>query len=214
MITVYGAPPTRALRALWMLEEMDLPYEVRPVDFPKRFEDAEFMAASPIGSIPAIREGDVRVMESCAMLEYLGAEYGTTPLAPTFGDPNYPAYVSFLHYGEASLTAPLNDAVGLRFFAPEDQKENWGAAFAVDLFVCKSAALLGPLGRAPFVAEEAFTAADISCGYALGLAKHLGCEDRLDPAVRDQAAHLRSARPSGARAARGDRLALDRGSAP
>ena len=190
MITVYGAPPTRALRVLWMLEEMGLPYEVRPVDFAKRFEDAEFLAASPTGSIPAIRDEDVRVMESCAVLEYLGAKYGPTPLAPTIGDPSYPAYVSFLHFGEASLTAPLNVAMGSRFFAPEDQKENWGALFAVDLFVRKSAALLGPLSRAPFVAGGAFTAADISCGYALGLARHLGCEDRLDPVVRDYAARL------------------------
>jgi glutathione S-transferase len=190
MITVYGAPPTRALRALWMLEEMGLAYEVRHVDFSKRFEDAEFMAASPTGSIPAIRDGDVRVMESCAILEYLGAKYGPTPLAPTVGEPSYPAYVSFLHFGEASLTAPLNVAVGSRFFAPEDQKENWGALFAIDQFVRKSAALLGPLARAPFVAGEAFTAADISCGYALGLARHLRCEDRLDPAVRDYAARL------------------------
>ena len=190
MIAVYGAPPTRALRVLWMLEEMGLPYEVRPVDFAKRFEDAEFMAASPTGSIPAIRDGDVRVMESCAVLEYLGAKYGPTPLAPGVGDPNYPAYLSFLHFGEASLTAPLNVAMGSRFFAPEDQKENWGALFAIDMFMRKSAALLGPLGRAPFVAGDAFTAADISCGYALGLARHLGCEDRLDPAVRDYAARL------------------------
>ncbi len=190
MITVFGAPPTRALRVLWMSEEMGLPYEVRPVDFPKRFEDADFVAASPAGAIPAIRDGDVVVMESCAILEYLGAKYGPTPLAPTVGDPSYPAYVSFLHFGEASLTAPLNVAMGSRFFAPEGQKENWGALFAVDLFVRKSAALLGPLGRAPFVAGDAFTAADISCGYALGLARHLGCEARLDPAVRDYAARL------------------------
>jgi glutathione S-transferase len=190
MITVYGAPPTRALRVLWMLEEMGLEYEVRPVEFAKRFEDAEFMAASPTGSIPAIRDGEVRLMESCAILEYLGAKYGPTPLAPRVGDPSYPAYVSFLHFGEASLTAPLNVTMGSRFFAPEDQKQNWGALFAIDQFVRKSAALLGPLGRARFVAGEAFTAADISCGYALGLARHLGCEDRLDPVVRDYAARL------------------------
>ena len=190
MITVYGAPPTRALRVLWMLEEMSLPYEIRPVDFATRFEDAELLAASPAGALPAIRDGDVRVFESCAILEYLGATYGPTPLTPPPGDPSYPAYVSFLHFGEASLTAPLNVAMGSRFFAPEGQKENWGALFAVDMFVRKSAALLGPLRRAPFVAGEAFTAADISGGYALGLARHFGCEDRLDPAVRDYAARL------------------------
>ena len=78
---------------------------------------AEFIAASPTGSIPAIRDGDVRIM-ICAILEYLGAKYGPTPLTPSFGDPSYPAYVSFLHFGEASLSAPLNVTMGSRFLRP------------------------------------------------------------------------------------------------
>ncbi len=190
MITVYGAPPTRALRVLWMLEEMGLDYEIHPVDFARRLDDAEFVAASPTGSIPAIRDGDVRIMESCAILEYLGAKYGPTPLTPSFGDPSYPAYVSFLHFGEASLSAPLNVTMGSRFFAPNEEKQNWGALFAIDVFTRKSAALLSPLSRTPFVAGQVFTAADISCGYAVGLARFLGCEERLDPVVRDYAARL------------------------
>lgn len=200
MITVFGAPPTRALRVLWMLEEMGLDYEVRPVDFAKRLEDAEFLAVSPAGSMPAIRDGGVGVFESCAILEYLGATYGPTPLAPAPGDPTYPAYVSFLHFGEASLSAPLNVAIGSRFFAPEDQKQNWGAQLAIDMFVRKSAALLGPLSRGSYVAGDVFTAADISCGFAIGIGRFLGCEDRLDPAVRDYAARL-AARPAYQRAA-------------
>jgi len=80
--------------------------------------------------------------------------------------------------------------IGSRLFAPEDQKKNWGAAFAVDLFVRKSAALIGPLSRLPYLAGEVFTAADISCGFAVGLARFLGCEDRLDPSLRAYAARL------------------------
>ena len=110
-----------------LLEEMGLDYKIHPVDFTRRLDDAEFVAASPTGSIPAIRDGDVRIMESCAILEYLGAKYGPTQLTPTFGDPSYPAYVSFLHFGEASLSAPLNVTMGSRFFAPDEQKQNWGA---------------------------------------------------------------------------------------
>jgi glutathione S-transferase len=191
MITVYGAPPTRALRVIWMLEEMGLEYKIRPVDFAKRFEDAEFLAASPAGAIPGIRDGGVHMMESCAILEYLGAKYGPTSLTPAINDPNYPAYVSFLHFGEASLAAPLNVTVGSRFFAPDDQKQNWGAQFAVDLFARKTAALLRPLSQGAFLAGNVFTAADISCGYAIGLAQFVGAEDRLDPLIQDYAARLR-----------------------
>lgn len=185
MIIVYGAPPTRSLRVVWMLEEMGLPYEVRPIEFTKRLEDIEFLEASPTGSFPGIRDDEVRMMESCAILEYLGAKYGPTPLAPSFSDPGYPAYVSFLHFGEASLSGPLNVALASRFLAPEDQKQNWGAQFAIDLFLRKSAALAGPLGKHPYVAGDHFTAADISCGYAAGFGRFLGVEDRLNPVVQD-----------------------------
>jgi glutathione S-transferase len=190
MITVYGVPPSRSMRVIWMLEEMGLPYAVRAVDFQKRFDDAEFVEASPTGSFPGIRDGDACLMESCAILEYLGAKYGPTSLTPAIGDPSYPAYISYLHFGEASLSGPLNVTMGTRFFAPDDQKQNWGSQFAIDLFVRKSAALLIPLRRSPYVAGQAFTAADISCGYALGFARFLGFEERLDPALREYLGRL------------------------
>jgi len=52
-ITVFGKPPTRAVRVTWMLEEMGLPYEVRPVDLASKSADLDFMAANPAGLIPA-----------------------------------------------------------------------------------------------------------------------------------------------------------------
>jgi glutathione S-transferase len=190
MITVYGAPPTRALRVCWMLEELNVPYEIRPLNFLARFEDKEFMAVSPAGSVPAIRDGDIQLIESCAILEYLGAKYGPTPLAPRSTDPRYPAYISYLHFGEASLSAPLNISVATRFFAPDEEKQNWGAQFAIDLFVRRSRALLGPLSRAAYIAGDTFTAADISCAYAIGLSRFLGFEERLEPALRDYLGRL------------------------
>lgn len=199
MITVYGRPPTRSMRVIWMLEEMGLPYEIRVVDFAKRMEDADFLDVSPAASFPAIRDGDVHLMESCAILEYLGAKHGPTPLAPTYGDASYPRYISYLHFGEASLSGPLNVVIGTKFFAPEDQKSNWGATFAMDSFVRKSAALLEALRDSPYIAGKVFTAADISCGYALGLAQFLGFADRLDPVLRDYAGRL-AARPAFQRA--------------
>ena len=199
MITVYGTPPTRAMRVIWMLEEMGLPYDVKAVAFEMRLADSEFLEASPTGSFPGMRDGDVCLMESCAILEYLGAKYGPTPLAPAVGDPHYPAYISYLHFGEASLSAPLNVTIGTRFFAPDDQKENWGSQFAKDLFVRKSSALLLPLRRGRYVAGDVFTAADISCGYALGLARFLGFEERLDSALREYLERL-SQRPAFGRA--------------
>ena len=199
MITVYGAPPTRAVRVLWMLEEMGLPYTVRPVEMAQRFEDAEFMQASPSGAIPGICDGEVKMMESVAIMEYLAARYGPTPLAPAADDVSFPLYQQFLHYGEASLAAPLNIAVGSRFFAPEGEKQNWGARLAIDMVVGRFGALKSQLARTPYLAGEQFTAADISCAYPLGFADFLGFADRLDPVVADYFKRV-SARPARQRA--------------
>src|SRR5579875_3023127 len=131
MIRVYGPPPTRGARVLWMLEEMELPYELRPLDFQTRHQDAEFIDASPCAAFPAIVDGEVKMMESVAIMEYLAARYGPTPLAPQPSDPDFPLYQQFLHFGEASIAAPLNIAVATRFYAPEGEKKNWGAKAAV-----------------------------------------------------------------------------------
>jgi glutathione S-transferase len=95
-----------------------------------------------------------------------------------------------LHFGEASLGAPLNILVASRFFAPEEHKKNWGAEFSIELFVRRSAVLRERLKKGQYIAGDAFTAADISCVYAIGLSKLFGFEDRVDTALRDYATRV------------------------
>ena len=65
MITVFGEG--RGFRIVWLLEEMRLPYKLRPVDLLKGVEnDEEFLAVNPAGFIPAIRDDDVTMVESIA----------------------------------------------------------------------------------------------------------------------------------------------------
>ncbi len=201
MITVFGAPPTRGLRVLWMLEEMGLDYEVRPIDMMNRFKDEAFMAACPSGAAPGIVDGEVQMMESVAIMEYLAARHGPTPLAPQVSDPDYPRYLQFLHYGEASLSMPLNIVVATRFFAPETEKQNWGAKLAIDMVAGRAKAVAAQLRRTPYLAGERFTAADISCAYAVGLMERLGVVDRLDEVVTDYVGRVQ-ARPAFQRAMR------------
>ena len=81
MITVFGEG--RGFRVVWLLEEMGLPYRLRPVDMLAGGEnDPEFLAINPSGFIPAIQDGDATLVESIAIMEYLRARYGPTPLAP------------------------------------------------------------------------------------------------------------------------------------
>src|ERR1700679_1737907 len=88
MITVFGEG--RGFRVVWLLEEMGLAYRLRPVDMLAGVEkDTEFLAINPAGFIPAIQDGEVTMVESIAIMEYLMARYGPTPLAP---DPHDPAF--------------------------------------------------------------------------------------------------------------------------
>ena len=198
-ITVFGKPPTRALRVLWMLEEMGLPYEVRPVDFRRAREDKDFIAANPAGLIPAMVDGEVAMGESTAMLQYLASRYGPTPLEPAPGAENYPKYLQMLHFGAASLTAPLNVLVATRVMAPEEHKSNWGATAATEMCLRRSALATDQLGKSQYMAGDAFTAADISVGYGLYVMGVLGLGERLDPALQAYAAKLQE-RPAFQRA--------------
>ena len=68
MITVWGEG--RGFRVVWLLEEMGLPYRLRPVDLLAGAEnDPEFLAINPAGFIPAIQDGDVTMVESIAIME-------------------------------------------------------------------------------------------------------------------------------------------------
>jgi glutathione S-transferase len=174
MIKVFGGGMSRSLRVTWLLEEMGLPYHLRPVDLLSGVEDAEFLAVNPAGFIPVLRDGEVTMVESVAIMEYLIARYGPTKLAPGPSDPAFPAYQQFLHLGEAGLAASTYFVIGARNFAPEAERQNWSAGQALSVFESRLGLVTRQLARAPYLAGETFTAADISVTYALELARRHG----------------------------------------
>jgi glutathione S-transferase len=170
MITVFGEG--RGFRVVWLLEEMGLPYRLRPVDLRAGAEnDAEFLAINPAGFIPAIQDGDVIMVESIAIMEYLMARYGPTPLAPGPHDPAFTAYQQFLHLGEAGLAASAYFVGGARNFAPEAERDNWSARQALSVFESRLGLVRRRLERTPYLAGDAFTAADISVYFGLQLGR-------------------------------------------
>ena len=173
MITVFGEG--RGFRVVWLLEEMGLPYTLRRVDLLAGVEnDPEFLAINPAGFIPAIRDGDVTMVESIAIMEYLMARYGPTPLAPDAHNSAFPAYQQFLHLGEAGLAASIYFVVVSRNLAPEAARQNWSASKALEVFESRLGLVTRQLAHSPYLAGDTFTAADISVTYALELAQRGG----------------------------------------
>ncbi|HEX5263441.1 MAG TPA: glutathione S-transferase family protein [Phenylobacterium sp.] len=170
MIKVYGEG--RGFRVVWLLEEMGLPYQLRPVDLLAGVKnDPEFLAINPAGFIPALVDGEVTMVESIAIMEYLMARHGPTPLAPAPEDRTFPAYQQFLHLGEAGLAASAYFVNGARNIAPEDQRYNWSAGQALATFESRLGLVTRQLAASPYLAGPSFTAADISVTYALEMAQ-------------------------------------------
>lgn len=186
MITVFGEG--RGFRVVWLLEEMGLPYRLRPVDMLAGVEnDPEFLAINPGGFIPAIQDGEDIMVESIAIMEYLMGRYGPTPLAPDPHDPAFPAYQQFLHLGEAGLAASMFFVFGARHLAPEAERDNWSGRQAMRVFESRLRLVTRRLAQAPYMAGDRFTAADISVNYALQFAQR-SVGVKLGDAERDYVA--------------------------
>ncbi len=170
MITVWGEG--RGFRVVWLLEEMGLPYRLRDVDLLKGVDnDPEFLAINPGGFIPALQDGETVIVESIAILEYLLARHGPSPLAPAPADPAFPAYQQFLHLGEAGLAVGAFFVIGARRFGPESDRNSFSARQAEHVFESRLRLVTRRLAEAPYMAGETFTAADISVAYALQLGR-------------------------------------------
>jgi glutathione S-transferase len=192
MLQIFHMPRSRSLRVVWLAEEMGLAYELRPEKF--RQPSAEFLAANATGAFPAIRDGEVGMGESTAILQYLTETHGPTTLALKPGHARYADYLQFLTFGEASLAAYLNPVLMTQFTAPDDQKQNFTVDAAKALFKGRLKSLDVQLGKGEHMAGD-FTAADISVGYALGLGAGLGLAADYSPKVADYYARV-TARPA------------------
>jgi glutathione S-transferase len=172
MLTVYGEG--RGFRVVWLLEELGVAYRLRPVDLMEVKTDTDFLAINPSGFIPALQDGETIMVESIAILEYLLARHGPSPLAPTADDPAFAAYLQFLHLGEAGLAGPMNAAFVGRTLAPEAERNARVTTWALATFQSRLALVIQRLAKHPFLAGDRFTAADISVSYALLLGLRTG----------------------------------------
>lgn len=175
MITIWGGQTSRSIRAVWLLEEMGLPYNLRHVDMLAVEKDPAWLAVNPGDFLPAIQDGDVTMVESVAIMEYLMGRYGPTPLQPAPTDPSFSTYQQFLHMGEAGLATLIMVPLVSGFIAPEGERDNWGARWARECVKRRLLLVRRQLAGSPYMAGDRFTAADISVTYALNLAaNHAG----------------------------------------
>jgi glutathione S-transferase len=178
MIKLYHAPLTRSIRIYWLLEELGIPYELSLVKFtPGKLP---FAQATPYGKVPAIEDGDVIMIESGAILEYILEKYGQGRLAPAPGAPGRAAFLQWVHFSEATVLPPVGDIVRHTLFKPEPERipavveDARGRLDAIFAVVEKA------LEGKPYLLGQEFSAADIMMGVTLHIARRLNSlEDRF-----------------------------------
>jgi glutathione S-transferase len=89
------------------------------------------------------------------------------------------------------MTACLNIVVASRYFAPDAERDNWGARQAIQMFLNRLTLVSRRLDEVPYLAGKAFTAADISVCYALELGSALGACKEYSPVVKSYLERLR-----------------------
>jgi len=109
MITVHHLNESRSQRILWLLEELDVPYDIKfyKRDATTNLAPPELEAVHPLGKSPVITDGGLTIAESGAIVDYIVRRYGGGRLAPDPASAAYDTYQEWLHYAEGSAMLPL-----------------------------------------------------------------------------------------------------------
>jgi glutathione S-transferase len=192
MIILYHCANARSFRPLWTLEELGLPYDLKMLPFPPRLKAPDYLVVNPLGTIPAFFDGPTRMTESAAICQYLATRYGPTPLAVEPGDPDFGAYLNWLHFGEATLTFP--QTLVLRYSQLEKPERQLPQAVEdyTRWFLGRLRGIDAALAQHEMLCCDRFTVADISVGYALMFAEFLGLDKNFPEAVANYWQRLRT----------------------
>ncbi len=181
-IVLYHHPFSRAANVVWMLEEVEAPYEIRHVDILTGAQKSpEMLAKNPMGKLPVLTDGDTVVTESAAIGLYLADRYAYGRLAPRVDDPTRATYLRW------SLFAPSVIEPGsmakMAGWAFKDSQAGWGNYEAM------LTSMEGAVAGRKFLLGEEFSMADVIFG---GTLRYMLMVKALDarPAFTDYTARL------------------------
>ena len=180
MLTVHHLNNSRSQRVLWLLEELGLPYEIKPYQRDPRtmLAPPELRAVHPLGKSPVISDGGLVIAESGAILEYLVDRYGEGRFKPAAGTPEALRYRYWMHYAEGSAMPPLLlklvfdriERAPVPFFVKPIARgiaAKAKASFVQPQIDNHMNYLEAELGRSPWFAGADFSAADVQMSFPL-----------------------------------------------
>jgi glutathione S-transferase len=169
MIVVHHLNNSRSQRILWLLEELEQPYEiVHHTRLPIGMAPPEMKAVHPLGKAPAVEIDGYVIAESGAAVELITQRYGRGKLMPDPASTDYPRYLELLHYPEGSAASFLSMAMFGRLFQVQSDAFHAYVKSQVDLHMGYIAGLLE--GRTFLVGDD-LTAADVQLTFTLQMTR-------------------------------------------
>ena len=154
---LFWCPRTRSARVVWMLEEIGVPYERVHIDIKdEASRTPEFLVASPLGKVPALADGDVRVADSAAICLYLADRYSSGSLAPALDHPDRGTFLFWMFYSPGVIEPAMAERIG--GWTPNPYSHGWGD------FDSMIKVWASTLENRTWLLGETFSAADVMVG--------------------------------------------------
>jgi glutathione S-transferase len=170
---LYGFPPTRSIRALWALRELEVDFEFVSVDLTKQEHRLpEFLAVNPAGKLPVLVDGDFILTESVAIVLYLAEKYPQKGLLPV--ELRARAEVNrWLLFTATELEQPLWRIARHTAVYPPEKRLAAEIPIARQDFLDMAAVLGRHMAGRQFVVGDTVTVADLVAAYTLDWANEV-----------------------------------------
>ena len=181
MMKLYGAPPTRALRVIWLLNELGLEYEVLPVDvLHGENQQEDFLMLNPAGKVPVLVDGSLVLTESAAIQLYLADKNPQAGFIPEAVEDRAQMY-RWIFFLVTEIEQPLWRIARHSFIYPEEKRLPQDVSLARQECVEMVAVLERHMRKREFMVGDRLSVADFNAAYILDWANE---EKMLDGAPR------------------------------
>lgn len=177
MIILHHCPQTRSMRSLWLLHELGVEFDVRTYPFDKTLRSHAFLAKSPAGRVPALEIDGTTLFETGAITQFLCERFSPNAMGRAACHLERAAWLTWVHFAETisqHAAALTQQHVALR----EDYMRS---PFVMKLEAARIgkcfAALESRLAGRAYLLDGGFSAADISVGQAVYMARHFATFD-------------------------------------
>jgi glutathione S-transferase len=173
MLTLHHLNDSRSQKILWLLEELELPYDIvsyqrDPVTL---MGPPALKALHPLGKSPVLEDDEKLLCESGAITQYLLSRYGAGRLAPDPAGPNQSRFLECLYFAVSAGMNPIMIKVYARAFGLEDSPMDAAATEELERALGYIETLLG---EHDWLMGDLFTAADIQMSFIPELAHAVG----------------------------------------